>query len=301
MADRIGVIGLGIMGKPMAKNLLKAGYDLHVYDVDDAPAAELAALGATPERNPAGIGKNCDMVFTMLPNAAIVEEVLLGENGVLRDLGPGKYIIDSSSISPHDSIRLAEAVRRAGSVMFDAPVSGGQPKAVDGTLSFMVGGPEAHFDRVKQVMLAMGASAVLVGGSGSGCVCKLANQIIVNLGIAAMSEAFVLSAKAGVDVERVFEAIRGGLAGSAVLEAKAPMVLARNFVAGGRININLKDIKNVMNEAHELDVPLPFTSQLLEVMQALKVDGRELEDHGAILKYFEKLAAVEVGRKQARI
>jgi len=178
--------------------------------------------------------------------------------------------------------------------MYDAPVSGGEPKAVDGTLSFMVGGPEEHFETVKEVMLAMGSSVVRIGENGSGCVCKLANQIIVNLNITAMSEAFVLAAKAGADVEKVFQAIRGGLAGSSVLEAKAPMVLDRNFQAGGRISINLKDLKNVINEAHALDVPLPFSSQLLEVMHALRADGREAEDHCAIIKYFEKISGVTV-------
>jgi 2-hydroxy-3-oxopropionate reductase len=294
MIKTAGMIGLGIMGRPMAKNLLKEGLNLIVYDVSEAPVKELAGMGAKPAASPREMGVSCDVVFTMLPDAVNVEEALFGENGAVNTLAPNSFVIDSSSISPRDSRRIAEKVFDAGCVMYDAPVSGGEPKAVDGTLSFMVGGPEAYFETVREVMLKMGASAVRIGDNGSGCVCKLANQIIVNLGIAAMSEAFVLSAKAGVDVEKVFQAIRGGLAGSSVLDAKAPMILKRNFAAGGRININLKDIKNVMSEAHALDVPLPFTSQLLEVMQALKVDGREHEDHCAIIKYFEKLAAVEV-------
>ncbi len=178
----------------------------------------------------------------------------------------------------------------------DAPVSGGEPKAIDGTLAFMVGGQPETFERMQPYFKIMGASALLVGPCGSGCIAKLANQIIVNLNITAVAEALVFATKAGVDPDKVYQAIRAGLAGSTVLDAKAPMMIGRNFKPGGKLSINLKDIKNVMATAHALDVPLPFTSQLLEVMQALKVDGHLDDDHSGIVQYFEKLAGVQVQR-----
>ncbi len=180
----------------------------------------------------------------------------------------------------------------------DAPVSGGEPKAIDGTLAFMVGGAQEDFERALPYFQKMGASALLVGSSGSGSIAKLANQIIVNLNITAVAEALVLAAKAGADPEKVYQAIRGGLAGSTVLDAKAPMMITRNFKPGGKLSINLKDIKNVMTTAHALDVPLPFTSQLLEVMQALKVAGHIEDDHSGIVQYFEELAGVQVKKAE---
>lgn len=178
--------------------------------------------------------------------------------------------------------------------MLDAPVSGGEPKAIDGTLSIMVGGKDDVFETVRPLLEVVGASVTLVGKNGSGVTAKLANQIIVNLNIAAMSEALTLAAKAGIDVEKMYQAIRGGLAGSAVLDAKVPLILERNFVAGGRIDINLKDMTNVMETAHEIGVPLPLSSQLVEIFHALKIDGKAADDHGGIIQYYEKLAHVEV-------
>lgn len=178
--------------------------------------------------------------------------------------------------------------------MLDAPVSGGEPKAIDGTLSIMVGGKDDVFETVRPLLEVIGASITLVGKNGSGVTAKLANQIIVNLNIAAMSEALTLAAKAGIDVEKMYQAIRGGLAGSAVLDAKVPLILERNFVAGGRIDINLKDMTNVMETAHEIGVPLPLSSQLVEIFHALKIDGKAADDHGGIIQYYEKLAHVEV-------
>lgn len=201
-----------------------------------------------------------------------------------------------SSISPVDSIEIAKECEKKGVHMIDAPVSGGEPKAIDGTLSIMAGGKEDVFESVLDVLQAVGKDIVLVGNHGSGVTAKLANQIIVNLNIAAMSEALVLAAKAGIDIDKMYQAIRGGLAGSAVLDAKVPLILDRNFKPGGTIAINMKDITNVMQTAHNLDVPLPLSSHLLEIFHALKADGKVMDDHGGIVQYYEKLANVEVKR-----
>jgi 2-hydroxy-3-oxopropionate reductase len=203
-----------------------------------------------------------------------------------------------SSITPVATKEIAAELSKKGIEMLDAPVSGGEPKAIDGTLSIMVGGKEEVFESVKEVLHAMGKDIILVGGNGCGVTAKLANQVIVNLNIAAMSEALVLAAKAGINVEKMYQAIRGGLAGSTVLDAKVPLILDRNFKPGGRIDINLKDITNVMETAHGIGVPLPLSSQLLEIMHALKVDGKAGDDHGGIVQYYEKLAQVEVRKEQ---
>lgn len=242
------------------------------------------------------MGETCDVIITMLPASHHVKQVVLGENGILETATEGTVIIDMSSISPVVSVEIANEAAKQGVEMMDAPVSGGEPKAVDGTLAIMVGGKESVFESVKDVLHSVGTDVTLVGKNGSGVTAKLANQIIVNLNIAAMSEALVLAAKAGIDVEKMYHAIRGGLAGSAVLDAKVPLILDRNFVAGGRIDINLKDITNVMETAHEIGVPLPLSSQLLEIFHALKVDGKAGDDHGGIVQYYEKLANVEVRR-----
>jgi 2-hydroxy-3-oxopropionate reductase len=294
LKKNIGFIGLGIMGKPMSLNLIKAGYNLVVFDINKEAVDKLVLSGATAAASPKEVGENCGVIFTMVPNSGHVKEVVLGENGIIKGAEEGTVIIDMSSISPVVSQEIASEVAKKGMHMLDAPVSGGEPKAIDGTLAIMVGGNEDVFEGVKDVLCSMGKDVTLVGGNGSGCTAKLANQIIVNLNIAAMSEALVLAAKAGIDVNRMYQAIRGGLAGSAVLDAKVPLILERNFVAGGRIDINLKDISNVMETAHEIGVPLPLTCQLLEIFHALKVDGKASDDHCGIVQYYEKLANVQV-------
>lgn len=296
MKKNIGFIGLGIMGKPMSLNIMKAGHNLTVYDVNKEAVEKLVISGATAAASPKEVGENSDIIITMLPASQHVKEVVLGDNGIIKSAKEGTVIIDMSSITPVVSKEIASEVAKKGIEMLDAPVSGGEPKAIDGTLAIMVGGKEEIFESVKDVLYCMGKAVTLVGGNGCGTTAKLANQIIVNLNIAAMSEALVLAAKAGIDIEKMYEAIRGGLAGSAVLDAKVPLILERNFVAGGRIDINLKDIANVMETAHEIGVPLPLSSQLLEIFYALKVDGKASHDHGGIVQYYEKLANVEVGR-----
>ena len=291
--EQIGFIGLGIMGLPMAKRLLEAGYQLLVNDVSQERVEILTRLGARSAAC-SQIGQECGLVFTILPNGGIVQRVLFAPDGVAGSLAPGSLVVAMSSVTPGDSKICAEKLGTLGCRFLDSPVSGGEPGAVNGTLAFMVGGDSADFERAKPCFEVMGASATLVGPVGSGSVTKLANQIIVNMGIAAVSEAMVLATRAGADPGRVFQAIRGGLAGSAVLEAKAPMMLRRDFKPGGKISINHKDVKNVIATAHELDVPLPLTAQLFEIMQALKVGGHMDEDHSGIVQYFERLAGVVV-------
>jgi 2-hydroxy-3-oxopropionate reductase len=230
----------------------------------------------------------------MLPNSPEVKEVALGKDGVIEGAGPGTILIDMSSIAPLAAIEVHDKLKEKGIDMLDAPVSGGEPKAIEGTLAIMVGGDQKVFDSVREILLIMGSSAVLVGGIGSGNTTKLANQIIVALNIAAMSEAMVLATRAKVDPEKVFEAIRGGLAGSTVLNAKMPLVLEGNFKPGFRIELHIKDLMNAMETAHELDTPLLLTNQVLEIMKALKVDGKQGDDHGGMIQFYEKLAGVKV-------
>lgn len=296
----IGFIGLGIMGKPMAKNLLKAGHTLVVYDIVEAPVKELVAAGATAGSSPRDVAARNELIITMLPNSPHVKKAVLGEGGVIEGARPGSILVDMSSIAPLASREVAAELAKKGIEMLDAPVSGGEPKAIDGTLAIMVGGKEAIFEKVKDVLLKMGASAVLCGDIGAGNVTKLANQIIVALNIAAMSEALVLATKAGVDPERVFNAIKGGLAGSTVLNAKAPMVLEGNYKPGFRIELHIKDLQNALDTAHETGTPIPLTSQIMEIMQALKVDGKQSDDHGGVIQFYEKLAAVKVRKGGAK-
>jgi 2-hydroxy-3-oxopropionate reductase len=294
---KIGFIGVGIMGKPMANNLLKAGYPVKVFDMVAEPVQELVAAGAIEGYSSKDVAEYADVIITMLPNSPEVKEVVLGENGVLQGVKPGTILVDMSSIAPLVSQELAAQLKEKGVIMLDAPVSGGEPKAIDGTLAIMVGGPENAFETVKDILSVMGSSVTRVGDIGSGNTTKLANQIIVALNIAAMSEALVLAAKAGVDPEKVYQAIRGGLAGSTVLDAKVPLVLEGNFKPGFRIELHIKDLMNAMDTAHELGVPVPLSSQILEFMQALKVDGKATDDHGGIIQFYEKLANVEVRKK----
>lgn len=292
---KLGFVGLGIMGRPMAKNLIKGGFDLVVYDLNKDVVDEFLQLGAEA-KSLTEIGEKCEVIFTILPNGNIVQNVLFGENGITTNIKKDSIIVDMSSVTPTESKYCAEKLDEIGIGFIDAPVSGGEPKAIDGTLAFMAGGKEEIYERVLSYFNTMGSSAILIGPNGSGSVTKLTNQIIVNLTIAAVSEGFVLAAKAGADPEKVYEAIRGGLAGSTVLDAKIPMIINRDFKPGGKISINLKDIKNVMSTAHNMDVPLPMTSQLLEIMQGLKVAGNLEDDHAAIAKHFERLAGVEISK-----
>ncbi|OQB98994.1 MAG: 2-hydroxy-3-oxopropionate reductase [Spirochaetes bacterium ADurb.Bin110] len=293
---KVGFIGLGIMGKPMSKNLIKAGYSLVVNDVNKAAVAELVALGAEAAATAREVAEKSDVVITMLPNSPHVKQVALGENGIIEAARPGLVYIDMSSIAPLVSKEVSAKLAEKGVEMLDAPVSGGEPKAIDGTLSIMVGGKQEVFDKYYDLLKVMGSSVVRTGDIGAGNTTKLANQIIVALNIAAMSEALVLGTKAGVEPELIYNAIRGGLAGSTVLDAKAPLVMDRKFNPGFRINLHIKDLANAIETAHDVGVPLPLTASVMEILQSLKVDGMGELDHGAIIRYYEKLAKVEVSR-----
>lgn len=294
---KIGFIGLGIMGKPMSRNLLKAGFKLIVYDIDETAVKIIEKAGAKPASSPKEVAQNSDVIITMLPKASIGKSVLEDENGILAGIKENSVVIDMSSVSPVASKEFAQLVEAKKCKFLDAPVSGGEIGAVNATMAIMIGGDEAVVERVRPILEALGKSITLVGPNGSGSVAKLANQIMVNLNIAAVAEALVLATKAGADPKKVFEAVRGGFAGSAVLEEKAPMMYSRNFKAGGPIYINLKDITNVVATADELDVPLILTPQLKEIMISLKATGHNNDDHSSIVQFYEKIAGVTVKAK----
>jgi 2-hydroxy-3-oxopropionate reductase len=292
---RIGFIGLGIMGRPMAKNLIKAGHELVVDEHQEETTAELVAAGAERGGRPDEIARQVDLVITMLPNSLHVREVALGADGIVNGDHRGLVYVDMSSIAPLVSREVAGALADQGIAMLDAPVSGGEPKAIEGTLSIMVGGDRAVFDQVRDVLAAMGSSVVHVGDIGAGNTAKLANQVVVALNIAAVAEAFVLAEKAGVRPASVLEAIRGGLAGSTVLEAKAPMMLAHDFTPGFRIDLHVKDLLNALDTSHDVGVPLPLTAAVLEMMTALKAAGHGRDDHSGLLRHYEALASTRIG------
>ena len=293
---KIGFIGLGIMGKPMVRNIMKAGYtDVLVWNRSKAAMEEVAADGAVAS-SPKEIGESCDVVITMLPNSPQVKEVMLGENGVASYMKPGAVFIDCSSINPVASQEIAAVLAERGVEMLDAPVSGGEPKAIDGTLSFMVGGKEEVFNKYAEMLGCMGASVVRCGDIGAGNVTKLCNQIVVAVNIAAVSEALMLGQKAGVAPEAIYKAIRGGLAGSTVMDAKAPMMMDRNFKPGFKIDLHIKDLNNVLDTAKSVDSPMILTNQVMEMMKVQHADGEGNSDHSALAKFYEKLTNVEITR-----
>ncbi|MGE5507435.1 MAG: 2-hydroxy-3-oxopropionate reductase [Chitinophagales bacterium] len=294
---KLGFIGLGVMGLPMCRNLLKAGYPVVAYELRSEVLQQAVADGAAPASSPADVASRSEVIITMLPDSPQVREVVLGAGGVLEGARPGSLLIDMSSIAPAASKEVAAALQAKGVRMLEAPVSGGQPGAVAGTLSIMVGGSQADFEEGREILQVMGKSVVRVGEIGAGNTTKLANQIIVALNIAAVGEAFVLAAKAGVDPETVYNAIRGGLAGSNVMDAKVPLLLQGKFDPGFRINLHVKDLNNALETGRQVKAPLPFTALVREILQTMQVEGKGDLDHGALATFFEKLAGVEV-RKQ---
>jgi 2-hydroxy-3-oxopropionate reductase len=295
---KIGFIGLGIMGKLMAKNLIKAGHQL-VVSTRNSAAQELTAADASAADTPRDIAAQVDLVITMLPNSPDVQAVALGPNGIMEGAHPGPTFVDMSSIAPLVARQISDGLAGQGIPMLDAPVSGGEPKAIDGTLSVMVGGDHAVFDQVKDVLRDMAASVVYVGEIGAGNIAKLANQVVVALNIAAVSEALVLAQKAGASPQAVVEAIRGGLAGSTVLEAKAPMMLDHNFKPGFRINLHIKDLLNALDTSHGVRAPLPLTAAVLEIMTALAAAGHDGEDHSGLVQHYESLAQTSLLGEEA--
>ncbi|MGI6031339.1 MAG: 2-hydroxy-3-oxopropionate reductase [Eubacteriales bacterium] len=293
---KIGFIGLGIMGKPMAKNLLKAGHELVVYDVIKDNVDNVVAAGAKAGTSAKDVASQCPVIITMLPNSPHVKTVVMGENGVLEGAKEGTILVDMSSIAPLASQEVEKACAAKGVKMIDAPVSGGEPKAIDGTLSIMVGGDKAVFDEVYDMLMVMGGSAVYCGAIGAGNTTKLANQVIVAVNIAALAEAMMLAKKAGVDPQLVFEAIKGGLAGSTVMNAKAPMILDGNFKPGFKIDLHIKDLNNALETGHGVGSPLPLTAAVMEMFQTLHADGCGMDDHSALAKYYAKVSGEKIGK-----
>lgn len=295
---RVGFIGLGIMGKPMTRNLIRAGHQLVVYDIVPERIAEMSASGVAVGQSASDVAARSQVTITMVPDGPEVEAAVLGPEGALEGARPGSILVDMSSISPLVAQKVGAACAAKGVEFLDAPVSGGEPKAIDGTLAIMAGGRQEVFDRVLPLFQSMGSSAILTGPIGAGNVTKLANQMMVAINIAAMGEALVLATRAGLDPEVVFNAVKGGLAGSAVLNAKAPMVISRNFKPGFRIRLHQKDLRNALAAAESLKVSLPFTSMAQQVLMALMNAGRGDLDHSAIATFVEDMAKTEVRKPE---
>lgn len=290
----IGFIGLGIMGKPMVHNLLKAGYEVRAYDIVPAAVETVAGYGAIGCASIAEAVRDCPIIITMLPNSPHVKTAVLGEGGVAQHAKKGALLVDMSSIAPGASKEICAALKEKGIRMLDAPVSGGEPKAIDGTMAIMVGGEEADFAEALPLFQVMGGSYTLVGPIGSGNTCKLTNQIIVAVNIAALAEGMMLARRAGTDPEKVFEAIRGGLAGSTVMNAKTPMMLADEFKPGFRIDLHIKDLNNALETGAAFDSPLPLTNMVQEAFRELSGKGDGSLDHSALLKYYEARTGVSL-------
>lgn len=293
-SGEIGFIGLGIMGRPMARNLMDAGYSLTVYDVVGSAMEEVVGYGGKPASSAAEVASAAPVVITMVPDSADSEAAILGPNGVLEGASEGSVIIDMSSIAPASSQKIAAACEAQGVKFLDAPVSGGEPGAVEGTLAIMVGGKKEVFDAHIGMLEIVGASIVLCGGYGAGNTTKLANQIIVAANIEAVGEALTLASKAGLNPQTVFEAIRGGLAGSNVLNAKGPMMIEGNFEPGFRIALHNKDLNNAIQTGKELGVALPVTSIVQQMIVSLMNEGKGNKDHSAIANFIEDMSGVTI-------
>ena len=292
MAD-IGFIGLGIMGKPMVRNLMNAGNSVTVYDIVGTAVEEMATEGAIPASSSSEVASKNPLIITMVPDSADSEAAILGANGVLEGAASGSVVIDMSSIAPASSQKIAAGCEAQGVDFLDAPVSGGEPGAISGTLAIMVGGKKDVYDRYVDVFAPMG-SATFCGDYGAGNTTKLANQIMVAINIAAVGEALVLARKAGLDPNVVFEAVKGGLAGSNVLNAKGPMMIEGNFNPGFRIRLHQKDLNNALQTARELSVPLPFTALAQQVIGSLMNEGKGDADHSAIANFIEDMAQTKI-------
>jgi 2-hydroxy-3-oxopropionate reductase len=293
MAQKIGFIGLGIMGKPMVRNLLKAGYALAVYNRSRAAMEELSRAGATVGSSPKDVAAVCEVVITMLPNSPDVEAIVLGTHGVLEGAKPGTIVIDMSTISPLVSQKIYDEAKRKEIAALDAPVSGGEQGAIEGILSIMVGGDHEVFEAVLPILQAMGKTITYMGPAGAGGFTKLANQVIVAINLTAIGEALTLGAKAGLDPERLIQALSGGMAGSRCLEMKGPRIIKRNFTPGFTTDLHYKDLGLIMEAAHALQVPLPTTAGVQELFSALRVKGRGALDHSAVITILEDLAGVQ--------
>ena len=291
---KIGFIGLGIMGRPMAKNLLKAGFSLVVYDINPLAVEDLARAGAQAVGSSREVAAKTETLILMLPDSPEVKEAVSGKGGVIEGIKAGSLVIDMSSINPLVSQEIGKTLEAKGVRMLDAPVSGGEPMAVQGTLSIMVGGDAKIFNECLDLFKHLGKNIVHVGPLGAGGFTKLCNQIVVALNIAAVGEALTLGVKAGLDPQVIFLAIGGGLAGSTVMEAKVPMIIGRNFKPGFKIKLHHKDLNNALSTARDLGVSLPFSSLIQQVLVSLITDGKGENDHSAIATFFEKISKLEI-------
>jgi 2-hydroxy-3-oxopropionate reductase len=294
MSERVGFIGLGIMGKPMAKNLTEAGYELVLYNRTRQKAGELAKeSGAGVAESPKEVAALSDFIITMLPGPPQVEEVVAGEEGVLEGIKEGALLVDMSTSSPVLARKLARIARERGVGMLDAPVSGGDVGAIEGTLSIMVGGEEEDFERAKPLFEVMGKTVTHVGPSGSGQVVKAANQVVVALTIEAVSEALVLGSAGGVSPEKILDVLSGGLAGNKVMEVKREKFLQHDFEPGGKVEFHHKDLGIALAAGREYGVVLPVTAIVDQMLLAMKKKGWGGEDHSALLTFIEDLARHE--------
>ncbi len=291
---KLGFIGLGIMGKPMSKNLLKAGHEVVVYDFNKEAVSDVVKAGAKEANSSADVANECQVIITMVPNSPHVRAVCLGDKGIHETAKKGTVVIDMSSIDPVESRAIGSELAKKGIELLDCPVSGGEPKAIDGTLSVMCGGNKDTWDKYYDVLMNMAGSVVYVGELGAGNIAKLANQMVVAVNIATVAEALTMAKKAGANPELVYQAIRGGLAGSTVLDAKAPMMLDHNFKPGFRIELHIKDLNNALNASHAISASTPLTAQVMEMMQGLKAHGFEVEDHSSLLRYYEIVSNVKL-------
>jgi 2-hydroxy-3-oxopropionate reductase len=290
VVEKIGFVGLGLMGRPMARNLLEAGYELVVHNRSQGKVEELVAEGAEAAESPREVAENSGVVFTMLPGPPEVREVVLGEDGLLRGAVEGSLLVDMSTSSPVLAKELARIAREQGVGMLDAPVSGGDVGAKEGTLSIMVGGDEEDFVRAKPLFEVMGKTVVHVGKSETGQTVKACNQIVVALNIEAVSEALVLGSKAGVDPAKVIEVLSGGLANNSVMEVKAEKFLSRDFEPGGKVESHHKDLGIALEAGREHEVPLPVTAIVDQMFEALMVKGRSGWDHSTLITLIEEWA-----------
>lgn len=290
MAEKIGFIGLGIMGKPMVRNLLKAGYSVTVYNRSVTPIKELEAEGALAASSPRQVAERTEIIITMLPDSPDVEKVLTGQDCVLEGVRRGSLIIDMSTISPVVSRKLAEVVVESGSAMLDAPVSGGDKGAIAGTLSIMVGGEKEDFERALPVLEAMGSTITYCGPAGAGQTVKACNQVVVALTIEAVSEALVLGSKAGVAPEIILKVLGGGLAQNRVMDLRGPNMIRHRFEPGFKVKLHHKDLGIVLDTAREYGVNLPITGRVAQMFSTLLENGKGELDHSALLQVIEDLS-----------
>ncbi|MBE6990915.1 MAG: 2-hydroxy-3-oxopropionate reductase [Ruminococcaceae bacterium] len=294
---KIGFIGLGAMGRPMSKNLLKAGHEVHVYDIVPAAVEELVNAGAIAECCNKAVAAATDVVITMLPNSPHVKTAVLGENGVLAGKHEGTILLEMSSIAPLATKEIGKACEAAGVPMLEAPVSGGVGGAAEGKLSIMCGGKQELFDQLKPILSVLGTSLVLCGDLGAGNTTKLVNQHIIAVEIAAVAEAFAMGKMAGVEPEVVYNAIHNGYAGSKVLDGKLTAAMDREFKAGFRLDLHIKDMANAVETGYAVGAPMPLGSLVLDMMKYLSANGLGSEDNATLMKYYERMCNFEFHRQ----